>query len=119
VRPRVIIPVHRGAAPWCTNSTMTPAFLTLSDVLGEPKVRMDLPLLRLGDRLELRFNLQRRNSGRTEELCVSGEYKVISLVVDTTRGAPRQLVHVSATGVAPGWRSIKNPPPSRFPLHGL
>jgi hypothetical protein len=81
-------------------------------------VRIELPLVRLGDRLELRFNLQRRNAGRTEELRVAGEFRVTSLVLDTTRGV-RQLIQVSATGVAPGWRPIKNPPPSRFPVKGL
>jgi hypothetical protein len=97
---------------------MPSAFLTFSDVAGEPKVRIELPLVRLGDRLELRFNLQRRNAGRTEELRVAGEFRVTSLVLDTTRGV-RQLIQVSATGVAPGWRPIKNPPPSRFPVKGL
>lgn len=81
-------------------------------------MRIELPLVRLGDRLELRFNLQRRNAGRTEELRVAGEFRVTSLVLDTTRGV-RQLIQVSATGVAPGWRPIKNPPPSRFPVKGL
>lgn len=98
---------------------MTPAFLTLADVAGEPEVRMDLPLVRLGDRLELRFALQRRNAGRTEELRVAGEFKVVSLVLDLTQGGPRQRIRLSATGVAPVWRPIKNPPTSRFPVKGL
>lgn len=98
---------------------MPSAFLTFSDVAGEPEVRMELPLVRLGDKLELRFSLQRRNAGRTEELRVAGEFKVTSLVLDTTHGGVRQVIQVSATGVAPGWRPIKNPPPSRFPVKGL
>ena len=97
---------------------MPTAVVTFSEVAGEPKVRLDLPLVRLGDRLMLQLRLQRRNAGRTEELRVAGEFKVASLVLDARNGI-RQLVGITATGAAPKWHPIKNPPPSRFPLKGL
>jgi hypothetical protein len=95
-------------------STMLAAFLTLEDVAGAPQMRMDLPLMRLGDRLLLKAVLHRQKGGRTEELRVEGEFRVTSLVVDA-RGRTRQIISVAAIGVAPSWRAIKNRP-SRFPM---
>lgn len=90
--------------------------MILSDVADEPRARIELPLVRLGDRLQLRFRLRRQKGGRTEELQVAGEFRVAAMVIDTTHGHPKQVVHISSLGVVPVWRAVKNPPPSRFPL---
>lgn len=97
---------------------MSPAVVTFIDVPGEPKVRLELPLVRLGDKLELQLCIQRRNAGRTEELRVSGEFRVTALTLDA-RGRVRQLIQVSASGVTPRWHPVKNAPASRFPLKRL
>ena len=97
---------------------MLTAFLTLEDITGEPQLRMDLPLMRLGDRVQLSAVLHRQKGGRTEELHVEGEFRVTSLVVDA-RGRAKQIIRVATVGVTPCWRAIKNPSPSRFPLKGL
>ena len=78
---------------------------------------MDLPLMRLGDRLQLKAVLHRQKGGRTEELHVDGEFRVTSLIVDA-RSRARQIIRVAAVGVAPTWKAIKNQP-SRFPLKSL
>lgn len=79
-----------------------------SDVTGEPVVKMTLPAaLRLGDRLALKFTLQRRNGARTEELNVDGEFRVTSVVYDP-RVQLRQTVTVESTRKPPVWRAVKN-----------
>lgn len=88
--------------------------VTVEDVLGEPQLRIDLPLMRLGDRIVLKAVLHRMKGGRTEELRLDGEFRVTSVVVDA-RGQARQILHVASVGITPTWRSIKNQP-SRFPL---
>lgn len=90
------------------------AILIFEDVAGEPQAKIDLPFLRLGDRLRLKLQIARKNGGRSEVLDVAGEYRVASCYYDAARPAPCQILHVSATGVSPAWRAVKNPKPVRF-----
>ena len=85
---------------------MTPTTLVeLSDVDGKPQAKMDLPSpLRIGDRLKLRFKLQRMNGGRSEVLEVSGEFRVASVSFDE---GSRQVLSVEATKKAPSWVAVK------------
>lgn len=93
---------------------MTRTILSFSDVEGSPRARIDLPLLRLGDRLQLHFRLQRLDRGRTEVLDVIGEYRVSGTEFELLGSDPTQTLKVSAIGVSPTWRAVKNPPPLRF-----
>jgi hypothetical protein len=86
-----------------------PSLLKLEDIENLAPVRINLPApLPIGTRIKLRFPLQRRNGGRTEVLQVDGEFKVTAVVIDA-RGDAKQLVSVSAVGLVPTWKSIKNP----------
>jgi len=87
--------------------------LELTDLDGPPKAKIDLPLVRLGDRLHFDFKLRRVHGGRTEVLAVSGEYKVIEFFTDATNGA-RQVVRVAATGKAPTWQAVKKDRPRQL-----
>jgi hypothetical protein len=87
---------------------MATTFLTLADVPDSPRVRIELPELRIGDRLALRFQLTRQHNGRREVLDVQGEYRVTGTLADTSHGAPRQILHVEATGLTPSWKAVKN-----------
>ena len=88
---------------------MTPtALVEISDVADKPLVKMDLPsTLRLGDRLKLRFKLQRQHGGRSEVLEVSGDYRVSNVWVDTSEGSGRQHLSVEAVGKAASWVAVK------------
>lgn len=82
--------------------------LKLSDVNGEPKVKLDLPgPLRNGDPIALRFRIERRTGGRTEELDVHGRFRVTAVGFDGSASPPRQLLSVESMGTAPTWRSVK------------
>lgn len=100
------------------------SIVKLSDVRGEPTAKLDLPApLRIGDPLGLKFRIERRNGGRTEELVVDGQFRVSAVGIDTANGTQRQLLSVEAAyGKPPVWRSVKTrsePPrrlsPARFP----
>lgn len=97
---------------------MTPATIVeLGDVTGRPKVKMDLPPMRIGDRVQLRCRLARKNGGRNEVLDVVGEFRVTTTSLDASSGTARQLLVVESTGVAPAWRAVKKdslPPPRRL-----
>ena len=93
---------------------MLTTYLTLSDVAGEPQVRLTLPLLRLGDKVRLHAIIRRVNAGRHEELRVHGEFRVTALVLDT-HSQTRQLLQVVSIGVVPHWQAVKTPI-TRFPL---
>jgi hypothetical protein len=78
------------------------------DVKQSPEVRMDLPSpIPIGSKLKLAFTLNRMNKGRTEELRVSGEFQVTSVITDLTKGKSKQVVTVSSIGLAPSWVAIK------------
>ena len=84
--------------------------IKLSDVRGEPAVKLDLPgPLRIGDPLGLKFRVERRNGGRTEVLVVNGQFRVREVGFDSaTEGPHRQLLSVeTAYGRPPTWQSIK------------
>jgi hypothetical protein len=94
----------------------------LLDVKGQPAVKLDLPQLKIGDPVGLRFRVERQNGGRTEELPVDGQFRVIAVGTDASSGPPRQLLSVEAAGAVPTWRSIKKRaqgprrlPPATFP----
>lgn len=103
---------------------MKPAtIVTLSDVTGNPRVKMDLPSpLRIGDRVSMRFQLQRQNGGRSEVLDVTGDFRVSEIHFGTEGGVGRQHLVVQSLGKAPAWRAVKKAPvaakrlsPARFP----
>lgn len=96
------------------------SILELSDLAEPVRVKIDLPPVRIGDRVSLQFSLRRKHLGRHEVLDVQGEYKVTSHVVDTTKPATCQIVQVASLGKAPSWRAVKarQPPkiaPARSP----
>lgn len=100
------------------------SIVKLSDVRGEPTAKLDLPgPLRIGDPLGLKFRVERRNGGRTEELVVEGQFRVTAVGIDTGSGTQRQLLSIeTAYGKPPVWRSVKTQPepsrrlsPARFP----
>ncbi len=98
------------------------SIVKLSDVTGEPKVKMDLPELRIGDPVGLRFAIERQTGGRSEVLLVNGKFRVEAIGIDASSGPPRQLLSVSSADVTPTWKSVKKRPvvarrlgPTRFP----
>ena len=93
---------------------MALTFLELADVPDAQRVRIDLPALRQGDRVLLRFRLERQHLGRHEVLDVTGEHRVMSLLIDASQGNPCQIVQVASTGKAPFWRAVKRPKPRRL-----
>ena len=82
--------------------------LRLDDVKGKPAAKMDLPPLKVGDPVALKFRIERQNEGRTEELRVVGRFRVIAVGYDTIDGPQRQLLSVESSGKPPVWKSIKN-----------
>jgi hypothetical protein len=80
--------------------------VVLSEVAGTPKIKLELPVLRLGDRLSLRCKLKRSNQGRSEVLEVMGDFRVASASFD----GMRQVLEVESTGKVPSWRAIKRAP---------
>lgn len=86
------------------------SIVKFDDVKQSPEVRMDLPSpIPLGSKLKLAFTLSRMNKGRSEELKVSGEFRVTSVITDLTRGKSKQVVTVSSVGLAPSWVAVKTP----------
>lgn len=99
------------------------SIVKLSDVNGEPKVKLDLPApLRNGDPVALRFTVERRTGGRSEVLEVNGRFRVTAVGFDATSWPQRQLLSVESTVAPPTWRSVKSHAsvsrrlgPTRFP----
>jgi len=98
---------------------MQPASTLILSEVEAPRVKMALPPLRQGDKLQLRFKLERIKNGRTEVLDVQGEFRVTSVSLTTDQ---RQEVAVESTGKTPSWRAVKRRPtptrkvgPTRFP----
>lgn len=98
---------------------MQPASLLVLADIDAPKVKLALPVVRQGDRIQLKFRLDRMNSGRAEVLLVQGEFRVASVAVLEDQ---RQQVTVEAMGKSPSWRAVKKKPlparkvgPTRFP----
>jgi len=88
--------------------------LKLSDVNGEPSVKIDLPgPLRVGDPISLAFVAKRINGGRHEVLEVEGSFRVESVGLDASSLPHRQLVSVSCLGKVPTWRSVRKPSSGR------
>lgn len=98
------------------------SIVQLDDVKGQPAAKMDLPQLKVGDPVALKFRIERQNGGRTEELRVVGRFRVTAVGYDTVDGPRRQLLSVESAGRPPTWVSIKNRqevarrlPPATFP----
>ncbi len=96
--------------------------LKLDGVKGQPVVKIDLPRLKVGDPIGLKFRIERQNGGRTEELRVDSQFRVVAVGYDASDGPTRQLLSVESAGRSPTWVSIKNRregarrlPPARFP----
>jgi len=82
----------------------------LSDVSDRPRAKLLLPTtLRVGDRVQLDFTLERQNGGRYEVLHVAGEYRVATAITDASTGLPHPVLSLESTGKAPAWRAIKKP----------
>lgn len=82
----------------------------LIDVNGEPRVKMELPPLRIGEPIALRFKVERTNGGRHEVLLVDHRFRVIAVGCDARSGTARQLLSVETLdGKSPTWQSIKKP----------
>jgi hypothetical protein len=87
------------------------SIVTLSDVAGQPRVKMDLPSpLRLGDKIALHFRIKRSHNGRSEILDVDGEFRITALTFEA--GSNRQILAVekTETGKVPSWRAVKKAP---------
>jgi len=82
---------------------MQPVSLLILSEVEAPRVKLVLPVLRQGDRVKLRFKLDRVRNGRAEVLDVQGEYRVTSVV---WAGLVAE-VSVESTGKAPAWRAVK------------
>jgi len=99
------------------------SIVKLSDVNGEPKVKLDLPgPLRNGDPVALRFVIERQTGGRTEVLSVNGRFRVTAVGIDAAAAPTRQLLSVESVELAPTWQSVKRRPtvarklgPTHFP----
>ena len=85
--------------------------LELADVSNFRAQIGDLPVVRIGERLTLRFRLERMHLGRRESREVDGEYSVTGLNTTVDPKGTRQIVQVSAVGKAPAWRAVKLLPP--------
>lgn len=99
---------------------MASTFLEFIDLSPAPRVVADLPSLRIGDPLTLRFHLERMHLGRREVLEVDGEYRVTKLQNSIHSRGFRQIAQIAATGKAPFWRAVKlqtprSVCPARFP----
>jgi hypothetical protein len=81
--------------------------LELSDVVGKPKVKMNLPLCQLGHRVQLHFCLRRKNAGRVETLDVRGQFRVMAVGLDAASMPQRQVLAVEAVGKTPSWQAVK------------
>ena len=83
----------------------------LSEVNGQPTVKLDLPgPLSIGDPIGLRFRIERQNNGRSEVLEVNGQFRVEAVGFDNATLPHKQLLSVGtgpATGT-PVWRSVKS-----------
>ncbi len=93
-------------------SHLCPSLLVLSDVRGQPSVRITLPgPLRIGDPIRLSFKLRRKlPQGRYEELDVHGEARVARVSLDATKASGcLQVVTVEWVGTPPPWKAIKRP----------
>jgi len=87
------------------------SIVTLNDVAGQPRVKMDLPSpLRLGDKITLHFRIKRMNNGRSEILDVDGEFRVASISFEA--GSNRQILVVekAESGKVPSWKAVKKTP---------
>ena len=84
--------------------------LELTEVVGKPKVKMELPRVHLGQRIRLAFCLRRKNAGRSEVLEVYGDFKVAAAGLDAVYPV-RQVLSVDvAVGASPTWKAVKKTP---------
>lgn len=83
----------------------------LLQVNGEPLVKLDLPALRVGDPIVLRFALERTNGGRREALQVDQQrFRVVTVGFDGSTAPVRQVISLEpADGRPPTWKSLKKP----------
>lgn len=85
------------------------SIVKLSDVNGEPKVITDLPQLKIGDPIALRFRSGRSSAGRYEVLEVNGRFRVTMVGYDASGTVRKQLLSVDCIDKPPTWRSVKKP----------
>lgn len=101
-------------APVVEKETMKPvSWVTLSEVVGSPTVKLDLPVpLRVGDRVRLRFVLRRLVGGRSEVLSVNDEFRVGGVILSEGR----QTLSVDSVGKLPAWKAVRREPPPKRQL---
>lgn len=94
-------------------TSMTPSTIVeLSDVHGNPKVKMILPQVHIGHRIHLHFRLSRQNGGRSEQLLVDGDFRVTSASLDASTGVAHQVITVDSVMTPPSWKAVKKLPPT-------
>jgi hypothetical protein len=98
------------------------SIVKLSEINGEPKVKLDLPRLHVGDPVRLRLRLERDHGGRSEVLEVDTKFRVTAIGFDASSGPTRQLLSLEPSDKAPTWRAVKKArpgarrlPPAVFP----
>lgn len=84
--------------------------INLAEINGEPKVKLDLPPMRVGEPIALRFRLERTHGGRHEVLLVDHKFRVTALGVEARGDLPRQLLSVELIdSKGPVWTAVKKP----------
>ena len=87
------------------------SIIKLLDVNGEPRAKIELPQLRIGDPVALKFKLERKTGGRHEVLEVDHKFRVVAFGLDASLAVTRQVLTLeTAMGAPPTWKSIKAPP---------
>jgi hypothetical protein len=83
----------------------------LSEINGEPRIKLDLTRLHVGDPVRLRFRLKRTLGGRDEVLEADTVFRVTTVGLDHAFVPPRQLLSLEPTGKAPTWQAVKKTRP--------
>lgn len=94
----------------------------LSDVNSQPRLKVDLPQLRIGDPIALRASLERETQGRTEVLKVDCRFRVTAVGYEAN--GQTQIASLDCIDRTPSWQAVKSRPlaasrlrqlgPSRF-----
>lgn len=83
--------------------------LIFSEIIGTPIAKLDLPFLRLGEKITLTCTLILHKQGRTYkiELHQAG-YKVRELRIENSKSGAKQIANVaSVTDKEPSWKTVR------------
>jgi len=90
-------------------------FFVLTD-LSDFRVQVgDYDFLRIGDKISLRFRLERMHDGRREMADVDGEFRVAAVQIAHGPTGSRQIAQIAAINKPPFWKAIKLLPPRVLP----